>query len=42
MRSPTQNEDAEKLNDVYREKAFINGARYVETWTGFSHEKRTL
>jgi len=38
MRSPTQNEDAEKLNDVYREKAFINGARYVETWTGFSDE----
>jgi hypothetical protein len=38
MRSATQNEDAEKLNDVYREKAFINGARYVETWTGFSDE----
>ena len=38
MRSATQNEDAEKLNDVYREKAFINGAKYVETWTGFSDE----
>ena len=38
MRSPTQNEDAEKLNDVYREKAFINGAKFVETWNGFSDE----
>jgi hypothetical protein len=38
MRSATQNEDAEKLNDVYREKAFIKGAKYVETWTGFSDE----
>jgi len=23
---------------VYREKAFINGAKYVETWNGFSDE----
>jgi uncharacterized protein len=38
MRSPAQNTDAETLNDVYREKAFINGARYVDTWTGFSDE----
>src|SRR5262245_62160603 len=38
MRSATQNEDAEKLNDVYREKAFINGAKYVDTWTGFTDE----
>jgi hypothetical protein len=38
MRSPGQNTDAEALNDVYREKAFINGARYVDTWTGFADE----
>jgi hypothetical protein len=38
MRSPTQNADAEALNDVYREKAFINGAKYVETWNGFTDE----
>src|SRR3990172_9132836 len=38
MRSPTQNADAEALNDVFREKAFINGAKYVETWNGFTDE----
>lgn len=38
MRSPTQSSEAEILNDVYREKAFINGAKYVDTWTGFADE----
>jgi uncharacterized protein len=38
MRSATQNEDAEALNDVFREKAFINGAKFVETWNGFADE----
>jgi hypothetical protein len=38
MRSPAQNADAEALNDVFREKAFINGARFVETWNGFTDE----
>ncbi len=35
MRSPAQSDDAEKLNDVFREKAFVNGAKYVDTWGGF-------
>jgi len=35
MRSPGQSSDAEKLNDVFREKAFVNGAKYVDTWDGF-------
>jgi hypothetical protein len=38
MRSPGQNEDAEAMNDVYREKAFINGAKFVDTWNGFTDE----
>ncbi|MGD9502548.1 MAG: DUF459 domain-containing protein [Methyloceanibacter sp.] len=38
MRSANQNADAEALNDLYREKAFINGAKYVETWNGFTDE----
>jgi hypothetical protein len=38
MRSATQNADAEALNDVFREKAFINGAKFVETWNGFTDE----
>ena len=38
MRSPTQSTDAEAMNEVYREKAFINGAKYVDTWNGFMDE----
>jgi uncharacterized protein len=38
MRSPGQNSDAEALNDLYREKAFINGAKFVDTWNGFTDE----
>jgi uncharacterized protein len=38
MRSPGQSADAEALNDVFREKAFINGAKFVETWNGFTDE----
>jgi hypothetical protein len=38
MRSPGQNADAEALNDVYREKSFINGAKFIETWNGFTDE----
>ncbi len=38
MRSPSQSADAEAMNDVYREKAFINGAKFVDTWTGFTDE----
>lgn len=38
MRSPDQTSNAEKLNDVYREKAFINGAKYIDNWSGFVDE----
>ncbi|MEX2166943.1 MAG: SGNH family hydrolase [Methyloceanibacter sp.] len=38
MRSPAQNTDAELMNEVFREKAFINGAKFVDTWTGFTDE----
>ncbi len=38
MRSPSQSADAEAMNDVYREKAFINGAKFDDTWTGFTDE----
>jgi uncharacterized protein len=39
MRAPGQTSDAEKLNDVFREKAFINGAKYIDTWSGFVDEQ---
>jgi uncharacterized protein len=38
LRSPEQSEDAEALNEVFREKAFINGAKFIDTWSGFSDE----
>ncbi len=38
MRSPAENEDAEELNEVYREKSFINGAKFIDTWSGFTDE----
>ena len=38
MRSPDQSDDAQFLNDLYREKAFINGAKFVDTWSGFTDD----
>jgi uncharacterized protein len=31
MRSPDQSADAEMMNEVFREKAFINSAKYIDT-----------
>jgi hypothetical protein len=38
MRSPDQSDDAEIMNQIFREMAFINGAKFVETWSGFTDE----
>jgi uncharacterized protein len=38
MRSPDQSADAEVMNEVFREKAFINSAKYIDTWNGFTDE----
>ncbi len=38
MRSPDQSADAEMMNEVFREKAFINSAKYIDTWNGFTDE----
>jgi uncharacterized protein len=38
MRSPDESDDAEALNEVYREKSFINGAKFIDTWSGFTDE----
>ena len=35
MRSQRASADAEMMNTIFREKALINGSRYVETWNGF-------
>ena len=39
MRAPGQSANAEKLNDVFREKAFVNGAKFIDTWDGFADEQ---
>src|SRR6476660_261385 len=38
MRNPDDSDDAEELNDIYREKSFINGAKFIDTWSGFTDE----
>ena len=38
MRGPAESEDAEILNEIYREKSFINGAKFIDTWSGFTDE----
>jgi uncharacterized protein len=38
MRSDQQNADAEAMNDVFREKSFINGAKFIDTSNGFTDE----
>jgi len=38
MRSPDESNEAEDLNEVYREKSFINGAKFIDTWSGFTDE----
>ena len=38
MRSAGQRAAAERLNDVFREKAFVNGAKFIDTWSEFADE----
>jgi hypothetical protein len=38
MRSPDDSDDAEDLNAIFREKTFINGAKFIDTWSGFTDE----
>lgn len=38
MRSAGKRAAAERLNDVFREKAFVNGAKFVDTWAEFADE----
>ncbi|MFD0986420.1 SGNH/GDSL hydrolase family protein [Methyloligella solikamskensis] len=38
MRTAQKNQDAEVMNDIFREKAFIYGTKFIETWAGFTDE----
>lgn len=36
MRRPDINDDAQMMNEIYRERAFLNGMKYVDTAEGFA------
>ena len=38
MRSPKHNRDMQVLNEIFREKAFVNGIKFVDTWNGFADQ----
>jgi hypothetical protein len=38
MRSPQQNEDIQVLNEIFRERAFVNGVKFIDTWNGFADQ----
>lgn len=38
MRSPDHNRDMQVMNEVFREKAFLNGVKFIDTWNGFVDE----
>ncbi len=38
MRRAKDNLRAQTLNEVYREKAFLNGIKFVDTWNGFADQ----
>jgi hypothetical protein len=38
LRRNDANEDAQMINDVMREKAYLNGIRYIDAYTGFADE----
>jgi len=38
MRRVKDNTAMQSLNDVYREKAFLNGIKFIDTWNGFADQ----
>lgn len=38
MRSAKHNDHMEVMNQIFRERAFINGIKYVDTWNGFADQ----
>ncbi|MEC9368390.1 MAG: DUF459 domain-containing protein [Pseudomonadota bacterium] len=35
MRSDNHNQDMQVMNEIVREKAFLNGVKFIDTWNGF-------
>lgn len=38
MRSAKHNDIMEVMNEIFRERAFINGVKFVDTWNGFADQ----
>ncbi len=38
MRSPKHNNQMQIMNEIFRERAFINGVKFVDTWNGFADQ----
>lgn len=38
MRGEDHNQGMQVMNEIFREKAFINGVKYIDTWNGFADE----
>lgn len=38
MRSAKMNQDAEMMNDIFREESFIYQTKFIDTWSGFTNE----
>ena len=38
MRSDKHNRSMQVMNEIFREKAFINGVKFIDTWNGFADQ----
>lgn len=38
MRSEDHNQNMQVMNEIFREKAFLNGVKFIDTWNGFADE----
>lgn len=38
MRSATHNNKMQVMNEIFRERAFINGIKFIDTWNGFADQ----
>ncbi len=38
MRTPKYNGNMQVMNEVFREKAYVNGVKFIDTWNGFADQ----
>ncbi len=38
MRSVKLNDNMQLMNEIFRERAFVNGVRFIDTWNGFADQ----